>query len=105
LTLFLVYGGTGVVLFAMGLHRLVTAAHLVRKLIATHVMAGGVFLLLVATAHRDATEAPDPVPHAMVLTGIVVAVGITAFASALIRRLHAATGSATLDETERGDGS
>jgi multicomponent Na+:H+ antiporter subunit C len=99
-TLFLVYGGGGIALFVVGLHRLITVAHLIRKLIAANVMAGGVFLLLVATAVRDAEDAPDPVPHAMVLTGIVVAVGITALATTLIRRLHAQTGSTTFDQPE-----
>lgn len=98
MTPFLLYGSAGVLLFVVGLHRLVTVRHLVRKVIAANVMAGGVFLLLIATAARDAVETPDPVPHAMVLTGIVVAVGITAFATALIRRLHAETNSTTLEE-------
>ena len=48
------------------------------------------FLVLVGLAQRH--DVPDPVPQAMVLTGIVVAVAATALALALTRRLHALTG-------------
>jgi multicomponent Na+:H+ antiporter subunit C len=54
-------------------------------------------------AYRNRAEAPDPVPHAMVLTGIVVAVSATAFALSLVRRLHARTGRVTLDDESEPD--
>ena len=92
---------TGAVLFAVGLLRLLTGTHLLRKVLALNVMGSGVFLILVATAYRDAGTQPDPVPHAMVLTGIVVTVSVTAFALALVRRIHALSGRAELDEPER----
>jgi len=41
---------------------------------------------------------PDPVPHALVLTGIVVAVSISAFALALARQIHAESGRTSLTE-------
>jgi multicomponent Na+:H+ antiporter subunit C len=44
-------------------------------------------MLLIAIAHRAASPLPDPVPHAMVLTGILVAVSATALALVLINRL------------------
>jgi multicomponent Na+:H+ antiporter subunit C len=44
----------------------------------------------------------DPVPQALVITGIVVAFSATALAVALLLRLHEATGSATLG-TADGD--
>ena len=40
-------------------------------------LGNGIFLLLIAMAARAPGE-PDPVPHAMVLTAIVVAVSATA---------------------------
>jgi len=52
-------------------------------------MGAGVFMLLIAVAYRGPGLPPDPVPHALVLTGIVVAVSATALALALVRRLHA----------------
>ena len=51
-------------------------------------------------AARVAGDRPDPVPHAMVLTGIVVAVSATALALALACRIHQETGNARITENE-----
>ena len=48
----------------------------------------GVFQLLIAVAYRGLDQAPDPVPQALVLTGIVVAVSATSLALALWQRLE-----------------
>ena len=95
-----IFLAAGVALFGLGLYGLIVHAHLLRKIIAVNVMAGGIFLLLVALAYRGPGEAADPVPHAMVLTGIVVAVSATAFALTLARRLYVETGRATLPGEE-----
>jgi len=55
--------------------------------LALNVMGAGVFLVLIAVAYRGAGTPADPVPHALVLTGIVVAVSATALALALGKRL------------------
>jgi multicomponent Na+:H+ antiporter subunit C len=91
------YGLAGASLVAVGLYALVVREHLLRKILAINVVGNGVFLVLVAAAQRG-PGAPDPVPHAMVLTGIVVAVSATALALALAVRVRDATGQATLDE-------
>ena len=101
MTAFALYALTGALLFALAFMRLLTGTNLLRKVLALNVMGSGVFLILVAAAHRDADPYPDPVPHAMVLTGLVVAVSISAFALALIRRIHAASGRAELDVERR----
>jgi multicomponent Na+:H+ antiporter subunit C len=85
MTVALWYGLTGIALFFIGLCGLALGTHLLRRLIGVNVMGSGVFLLLVAGAHGS-PGGPDPVPHAMVLTGIVVAVSATALALALARR-------------------
>jgi multicomponent Na+:H+ antiporter subunit C len=82
------YAAMGVVLFAMGLLGLVLGRHPVRKILALNVMGTGIFLFLVAAAARFPLSRPDPVPHAMVLTGIVVAVSATALGLALAGRIH-----------------
>jgi multicomponent Na+:H+ antiporter subunit C len=94
----LLYALAGVVLFTMGLHALIVHAHLLRKILAINVMGSGVFLILVALGGRTAGGVPDVVPHAMVITGIVVAVSATALALALVLRVQAATGRAELPE-------
>ncbi len=53
-------------------------------------MGSGAFLVLVGLAQRAGMA--DPVPQAMVLTGIVVSVAATALALALARRLHKLSG-------------
>ena len=91
----LVFALTGAVLFALGLHALVVHPHLLRKILGFNVMGSGVFLVLVGLAQRDDV---DPVPQAMVLTGIVVTVSATALALILVRRLYAMTGATTLED-------
>lgn len=89
------YGGAGMVLFVLGIWSFLVHEPLVRKLIALNIMGGGVFHVLIAIAYRGDDMAPDPVPQALVLTGIVVAVSATALALALGRRL---------DDLSPGDG-
>lgn len=83
----LLYGGIGILLFLLGVWSFIMHAPLPRKLIALNVMGAGVFHMLVAVAYRGLDAPPDPVPHALVLTGIVVAVSATALALAFGRRL------------------
>jgi multicomponent Na+:H+ antiporter subunit C len=97
----LVFPATGALLFALGAAGVLLLAHLVRRILAFNVMGSGIFLVLVGLAQRDG--AVDPVPQAMVLTGIVVAVAATALALALARRLHALTGRTELPSAD-GDG-
>lgn len=85
------YALIGVSLFALGLYGLLTCDHLLRKILALNIMGSGVFLFLVAVAYRRPGAEPDPVPHAMVLTGIVVAVSATALALTLARRVQVLT--------------
>ena len=92
------YALVGVGLFTLGLYALIVHAHLLRKILAINVMGSGVFLVLVALGGRTRGASPDPVPHAMVITGIVVAVSATALALALLLRVRAETGRTRLSE-------
>jgi multicomponent Na+:H+ antiporter subunit C len=83
----LVYGLTGLFLFVVGLTGLISCPQLLRKILAVNIMASGVFLFLVAIAYGSG-QFIDPVPQAMVLTGIVVSVSSTAVALALACRVH-----------------
>jgi multicomponent Na+:H+ antiporter subunit C len=82
----LLFAIVGCLLFVFGLGGVILLDHLLRRILAFNLMGSGTFLVLVGLAQRDGT--PDPVPQAMVLTGIVVAVAATALALALARRLH-----------------
>ena len=72
-------------LIGLGLYGTLLWRHPVRRLLSINVLGNGVFMSLIVIARR-LPDTPDPVPHAMVLTGIVIAVSATAFALALIRR-------------------
>ena len=91
----------GAGLLAMGLHALIVRVHLLRKIIAINVMGSGVFLIVVALARRAGDGGPDPIPHAMVITGIVVAISATALALALLLMMTTATGSPELPDDSR----
>ena len=82
----ILYSLTGLTLFSIGLFGLIACAHIIRKLIAINIMGIGIFMLLLATAHHETVT--DPVPHAMVLTGIVVAVAGTALCLWLSIAIH-----------------
>lgn len=92
----LMYAVTGLGLFCLGFYALIVQAHLLRKILALNIMGSGVFLLLTALARRAPGGLPDPVPQAMVITGIVVAVAATALALVLMRRLVETTGQPRL---------
>jgi multicomponent Na+:H+ antiporter subunit C len=86
------YSLTSAILFVIGIGGVFVARHFIKKIIATIIMGGGVFLTFVSFAERDALAFADPVPHALVITGIVVAVASAAFALALARRIYQLTG-------------
>ena len=90
-----VYGVASVLLLVVGLYGFILQPHLLKKLLSLNIASSGVFLMMVALAYRGGN--PDPVPHALVLTGIVISVSATAYAVALASRLYRATGSATLE--------
>ena len=94
----LLYALLGVGLFTLGLYALIVHAHLLRKILAINVMGSGAFLVLVTLGGRTAGASPDPVPHAMVITGIVVAISATALGLALMLQVQAKTGRAQFSE-------
>ena len=94
------YALSGIAMIAVCLYALISYRHLLRKILAINLLGSGIFLLLISLARRVPGPEPDPVPHAMVLTGIVVAVCATAFALALARRVYDETDSPYLPEEE-----
>jgi multicomponent Na+:H+ antiporter subunit C len=93
-----IYGLCAAILVGIGLYGLIVQPHPLRKIMAFNVMGSGVFILFGAVARRGAAAGfgADPVPQALLITGIVVAFSATALAIALVLRLIAVTGSATL---------
>ena len=97
---FLLYALASMLLFTLSLYAFVSYAHLLRKILALNVMSSAVFLMLINVAQRNRDANPDPVPQAMVLTGIVVAVSATGFALALARKIYSTLGTVTLPDEE-----
>ena len=93
----MIFAAGAVAVFCLSLYGLFTYGHLLRKILTLNIMASAVFLLLGGVA-RHGGETTDPVPQAMVITGIVVAVAVTAFAVGLARRIHAISGHTHLPE-------
>lgn len=99
----LVYAVTAGLLFAVGLYGVIGRSELLHRLLGANLMASAVFLYLVVIATDGASE-PDPVPQAMVLTGIVIAVSLTAFGLVLLRYFHALGKARTLEDEDDPDG-
>jgi multicomponent Na+:H+ antiporter subunit C len=100
----LAFGLTSAVLIAIGLYGFLARRHLLKQILAFNVIGSGIFLLFGALARRGPGEVSDPVPQAMIITGIVVAVSATALAVALLTRLYDDTGRTELPHPEDEDG-
>jgi multicomponent Na+:H+ antiporter subunit C len=92
------YGLCGAALVGLGLFGTIVHPQPLRKILSFNLLGGGVFVLFGVIARRGAGAGMggDPVPQAMVITGIVVAFSATALAVALVLRLFQETGGATL---------
>lgn len=100
------------VLFAVGMYIMLARSNLIKKIIGLNIMETSVFLFIVALGYVHGGVPPvapqgagpgyvHPLPSALVLTGIVIAVSITAFALSLIIRLHDRLGTIDADELAR----
>ena len=98
------------VIFLMmtGLYTVISRHNLVKKVIGLTVFQTSVFLLYITMGKVAGGTAPivaageaayaNPLPHALILTAIVVGISTTAVGLALIIRIHQAYG--TLEEDE-----
>ncbi|WP_421989075.1 NADH-quinone oxidoreductase subunit K [Roseococcus sp.] len=84
-----IYGLTAAALIGIGLYGVLTHAEPLRRILAFNLLGGGVFLVFGVVARRGAGAGfdGDPVPQAIIITGIVVAFAATTLAVALLLRL------------------
>ncbi|NCC80261.1 MAG: cation:proton antiporter [Clostridia bacterium] len=99
-----------ILLFGIGFTTLLLHHNLIKKIIGINIMETSIFLFFVSIGYVKGAVAPiidpssgeqafvNPLPAAMILTGIVVAVSITAFALSIIIKIHEAYGTIDLDE-------
>ena len=106
------YYETGaVILFGIGFATLMLHRNLIKKIIGLNIMDTAVFLFFIAKGYTFGKDAPiivdkfkgvnsyvNPVPSALMLTGIVVAVTTTAFALALTIKLYQHYGTVDLED-------
>jgi multicomponent Na+:H+ antiporter subunit C len=92
------FGVLGALLVGLGLFGLIVHPHPLRKILSFNLLGGGVFLMFGVVAHRGAGAGlgGDPIPQALVITGLVVAFAATALGVVLLLRLFQESGSATL---------
>jgi multicomponent Na+:H+ antiporter subunit C len=95
---YLLYGFTGALLIGMAFFAMAIHKHVFRKILAWNVLGSGVFLIIGAFGKRNAPDlVSDPLPQALVITGIVVSVSATALALAIARRLYSLKGESSLE--------
>ena len=87
-------------LFAIGIYTILTHSNLFKKVIGINIMEGSTYILFIAAGNVRGGVAPildmgdpglvyvHPLPQALMLTGIVVSVSVTALSLALITKLY-----------------
>ena len=102
---------SAVVLFCIGFSTLLFHQNLIKKIIGFNIMDTAIYLFLAAKGYiadsdpaiitdgiLDASKYVNPLPGALVLTGIVVSVSVTAFSLVLVLRLYEKYGTMHMDE-------
>lgn len=100
-----------IILFGIGFMILLLNNNLIKKIIGMNIMDTSIFLLFISIGYIDGKEAPiivgaklsevgyiNPIPTALMLTGIVVAVSVTACMLALTIKYYKYYGTVELDE-------
>lgn len=94
-----------VFLFAIGALIVLNKSSLFKKLIGINIMESSIFIMFVGAGNIRGAAVPlldqsnphpvyvNPLPSALMLTGIVVSVSVTAFALALIIKLYKSYGT------------
>lgn len=98
------FGFCGASLVGLGLYGVLCHPGALRKIIALNLLDSGVFLLFGVIARRgggsldgEIALSADPIPQALVITGLIVAFAATALGVALVLRLAAASADAEPD--------
>ena len=91
-----VYAVTGALLVGLGLYGLIAAPALLRRVVAFNVVGSGVFLMFGALGWHEGRT--DPVPQALIITGIVVALSASALAVGLVVAHARAIGRQVLED-------
>ena len=87
-----------IALLLIGLYCMISKRNLIKKIMGLNIFSTSVLLFLIAMGYREGGAPPieaegvthyvNPLPHALVLTGIVVALDLTSFALILIINIY-----------------
>jgi multicomponent Na+:H+ antiporter subunit C len=101
-----VFGLTAAAAVGLGLYGLIAEPHPLRKILAFNILGSGIFIIFGVVSRRGFVPGlgADPIPQALVITGMVVAFSATALAIALVLRLFETMDATTL-RTEADAGS
>lgn len=97
------YGLCGAAVIGVGIYGFLVHANILRRLLAFNVIGSGIFLMLGAAGSRAPEAGPDPVPQALIITGIVVALSATGLGVAILVAYARASGSPRLPEDTEDD--
>jgi len=92
------YALTGSAAIGIGFYGLIASRHLLRRIVAFNLLGSGLFLYFGAAGARGGVA--DPVPQALIITGIVVALSASALAVGLLVAHVRASGHVVLPEDE-----
>jgi len=101
-----------IMLFAVGMYIMLVRNNLIKKVIGLNIMETALFLFIISLGYvhhglppidptRDVNRYINPLPQALVLTGIVIAVSTSAFALSLVVRIYNRFGTLDADELVR----
>jgi multicomponent Na+:H+ antiporter subunit C len=102
-----------ILLFCIGLYNVIMRRNMVKKLIGLNIMETSVFFFYISLGYLKNGVSPvagpgidpghmvNPVPQVLVLTGIIVAVGVTALALSMVILLYRWYGTLDTDEIMR----
>ena len=83
----MLYTFTACMLFFSGVYGLLFVKSLLMKTLSLNISSAGLFLFFVVQAYNGTELPPDPIPHGLVLTGIVIsacATGLMLFLNTLL---------------------
>lgn len=97
-----------IVIMLIGFYAMIAEKNLIKKIIGMNIFQTSIFLFYISMAYTKEGAAPiisegiknfvNPIPHALILTAIVVSVSTTAVALAIVVKIYKAFG--TLEEDE-----
>ncbi len=104
----MLYNLVFVLLFSLGFYTILTNKNLIKIVIGLNIMEAAVFFWVIAVNYRGgvipilrngvkAVDVVNPIPQALILTGIVIGASITAFLLTLVIELDKSANSISLD--------